>query len=1090
MPTYTVTNPAGQTLKITGDKPPSEEELNTIFAEYNQRQKLATKQEEPVKLTEETIVQDPNWISASKSVYEMNEGEDAPKLTSDEEYAKYGLNYMGWFNYNLPKMGLEATQLKEASPEQQQDFITLMDMYDEKSASFAGFGRALKGIVSDPSTYVGLSTLGAGTLGAQALKQGIKQGVKEAVKVGAKRGAAIGSLEGATYAAADNAFRQQARINAGVQDNFDLSQSAKSAAIGAGIGAPLGGVLGGVVAGVASRNTKRLVDDALQKEEPSITNPEKTVDDVEVESKGVYENQAQEIENPVTQPNVETEPTLASRIKDINEPVEDITTPQAPVEDSALGKLFPPYAKVANQTINYFNEKLASYSPLGTLPDQEQFLLLKGLLGGKFNQIRKVTRDTFDKFSKLSKDENSIVRQSLLGERNIDDIPDEELKTLTKDLRESIDFIGDSLVKKGILPEDVVAEKQGTYLPRMYLKYLDTKKTPMGYTKTKQELDDETLEFLGEIEDVSLQGAKAIEEPLSDIVRHGVFEKIAENPNWVFRPAITEWKGKKVTSTWLKDEANRINQEIDIGRRKPKSKYKKLAKKLNELAYQTDANIKNVDTTLYKQIPDTKEYGTLRGAYIRKEIYNDMISAGDFVNPNAGFMQSILGDYGTLTKATKLWKLSKVPLNPPTVVRNMISNTILLNLSGVAWRNMPRRYIQALDDMRNNGPYTKIAEKYGIVDSTFTKQEMIQINRMYLKAKKEQTGNFIDQMKYIGGVVGDTASNVYQFTEVLGKVVKIIDDTAKGIPEPTAALNAQKTLFDYSLVPEAVRFLRNSPIGMPFITYYYKVLPNLLEAFIKNPQRYIPYIAIPYGMHSLIANYKGVSNEDFNKLKETLPEYLKDRDNALILPVKDDQGRWQVLDFSYFMPYAMFTGTARDVAEGNFGRFVQDTGIFGGPLPQLTTAILSNKDPFTQRQIVNEFDPPEKKTADMMLYLYRMSAPTWLTDIGFAGKLYEAVNEDLNKYGDPKITKTQALSRLVGFNIYPIDPELSRAENLRRMKYEISRIKSRRNQLLKDRNLTEEEKQKIVQKYTDQILDRNKQLQEYIKASQVPEELK
>ena len=1088
MPTYTVTNPTGQTLKITGDKPPSEEELNTIFSEYNQRQETVSQTEEPVRLTEESIVKDPTWVKSSKSVYKMNEGADAPDLDSDEAYAKYALNYMGWFNYNLPKMGLEATQLKSATPEQQQDFIKLMDMYDEKEASFAGFGRALKGIATDPSTFVGISTLGAGTLGAQALKQALKEGVKQSVKAGAKRGAAIGSLEGATYAAADNAFRQQARINAGVQDSFDYSQSAKSAAVGAGIGAPIGGALGGTFAGLAARNSKRLVDDALQKEEPSIIDPEKTVEDVEVEIKNVYENQVQEIENPVTQPNVETEPTLASRIKDINEPVEDITTPQAPIEDSALGKLFPPYAKVANQTINYFNEKLASYSPLGTLPDQQQFLTLKGLLGGKFNQIRKVTRDTFDKFSKLSKDENLIVRQSLLGEKNIDDIPDEELKTLTKDLRKSIDFIGDSLAKKGILPEDVVAQNQGTYLPRMYLKYLDTKKTPMGYTKSRKELDDETLEFLGEIEDVSLQGAKAIEEPLSDIVRHGVFEKIAENPNWVFRPGITEWRGRKVTSTWLKDEANRINQEIDIKRRDPKDR--ELAEELNTLANQADENLKNVDTTLYKQIPDTKEYGTLRGAYIRKEIYNDMISAGDFVNPNAGFMQSILGDYGTLTKATKLWKLSKVPLNPPTVVRNMISNTILLNLSGVAWRNMPRRYLQALNDMRNNGPYTQIAEKYGIVDSTFTKQEMVQINRMYLKAKKEQTGNFIDQMKYIGGVVGDTASNVYQFTEVLGKVVKIIDDTAKGVDEATAALNSQKTLFDYSLVPEWVRFTRNSPIGMPFITYYYKVLPNLLEALIKNPQRYIPYIAIPYGMHSLIANYKGVSNEDFNKLKETLPEYLKDRNNALILPVKDDQGRWQVLDFSYFMPYAMFTGTARDVAEGNFGRFVQDTGIFGGPLPQLTTAILSNKDPFTQRQIVNEFDPPEKKTADMMLYLYRMSAPTWLTDIGFAGKVYEAVNKDLNKYGDPKITTTQALTRLIGFNIYPIDPELSRAENLRRMKYERSRIKARRSQLLKDPNLTDKERKKITDKYTQMLLDRAKQIEEYVKASELPKELK
>lgn len=112
----------------------------------------------------------------------------------------------------------------------------------------------------------------------------------------------------------------------------------------------------------------------------------------------------------------------------------------------------------------------------------------------------------------------------------------------------------------------------------------------MGYTKSRKELDDETLEFLGEIEDVSLQGAKAIEDPLSDIVRHGVFEKIAENPNWVFRPGITEWRGRKVTSTWLKDEANRINQEIDIKRRSPKDR--ELAEELNTLANQADENLK------------------------------------------------------------------------------------------------------------------------------------------------------------------------------------------------------------------------------------------------------------------------------------------------------------------------------------------------------------------------------------------------------------------------------------------------------------------------------------------------------------------
>ena len=89
-----------------------------------------------------------------------------------------------------------------------------------------------------------------------------------------------------------------------------------------------------------------------------------------------------------------------------------------------------------------------------------------------------------------------------------------------------------------------------------------------------------------------------------------------------------------------------------------------------------------------------------------------------------------------------------------------------------------------------------------------------------------------------------------------------------------------------------------------------------------------------------------------------------------------------------------------------------------------------------------------------------MAAPTWLTDIGFAGKLLQSINKDVNKYGDPKITKTQAITRLFGVNIYPIDPAKSRADNIKVMRNEISRIKARRTQALRDKNLTTEEREK------------------------------
>ena len=80
------------------------------------------------------------------------------------------------------------------------------------------------------------------------------------------------------------------------------------------------------------------------------------------------------------------------------------------------------------------------------------------------------------------------------------------------------------MVKAKILPKDVVDKNKESYLPRMYLKYLDKKGT-MDYTKSRKDLDDATKEFLGEVKDVSLQGPKAIEDPMTDIVRYSLFEK-------------------------------------------------------------------------------------------------------------------------------------------------------------------------------------------------------------------------------------------------------------------------------------------------------------------------------------------------------------------------------------------------------------------------------------------------------------------------------------------------------------------------------------------------------------------------------------
>lgn len=1085
MPTYRITNKDGVSLKITGEQPPTKEQLDNIFLQYN-KQKIETSpvQEtlpQQVKLTEEVVKQDPKWIEASKSIYKWNEGIDAPNLETDQDYAAYGLDYMGRFNYNLPQMTVEANQLKDATDKQKQDFITLMDMYDKKSASWSGAGRLLKGLATDPTTYVGLGTLGVGTAGAQAVKQAIKEGVKQGTKAGLKQGAKIGSIEGAVYSTADNALRQTAKINAGVQEEFDLGESAKAATIGATAGAGLGGLIGGIGTNIAARSK---LNQIVQREESTLQKKNVDIEQIEKETQPIIQKEITGEAEQTIKPSTQQETPLTQKLQKISEPIKDT---EVSAEEIASGLLGKNYQKVATQAIDFVKKPFIKYSPLKTLPDQEKYLTLRGLATGKLQKVRDVTRGVYDTFAKLNPEDNFAVRQYLTKKANLKSIQNPVVRSKAKELRESIDFVGESLVKANILSKDVVDANKESYLPRMYLKYLD-KKGRMDYTKSRKDLDDATVEFLGEVKDISLQGSKAIEDPMSDIVKYSLFEKIAEDPKWTIQSGLIDFQGKNVSPVWMAEEKDRIANEI-VRKIRPKED-RKIVESMDSLIDQANLNIKKSDLKLYKQVPNAKQYGSLRGSYIRKEIYDDLISAGDFINPKDNFAKSVLGDSGAITQATKLWKMSKVALNPPSQVRNGISNVILLNLSGVPLRKIPTRLNQALNDMRQNGPYTEIAKKYGILDSTFSRQEMIDINKAYLKAKAKETGNIVDRIKYIGGAISEIGTNAYQKMEIIGKTAKIIDEMSKGVDEANAALRAQETLFDYSLVPPSVRYLRNAPVGIPFLTYYYKVLPNLLETAIRYPERYLPYLAIPYGMHEIVKQYQGITSEDIKTIKQSMPEWIRDNGNALILPIKDENDKWQVLDFSYFLPYAMFTGMVKDVKELEFQEALSKSGVFGGPLPQTISAIQTNIDPFTKREIVNEYDPESKQLADMMLYAYRMAAPTWLTDIGFAGKLLQSINKDVNRFGDPKVTKTQAVLRLVGTNIYPIDPQKSRTTNIKFMRNEISRIKARRTRVLKDKNLTIEERKKLQEKYLEMLQDRQDQLKDYIKESKLTEGLK
>ena len=140
----------------------------------------------PETVTTESLQHDPDWIHASKVTYAKREGK--PFSGTDAEAADYGVNQMGWFNYNLPMMAVDANRMRSADPEEKRAFLHLMETYDKLGVSWGGVGRAAKGLLADPSTYVGLSTLGLGMAGSTAGKVLTKEGIKSLLKTGVQAG--------------------------------------------------------------------------------------------------------------------------------------------------------------------------------------------------------------------------------------------------------------------------------------------------------------------------------------------------------------------------------------------------------------------------------------------------------------------------------------------------------------------------------------------------------------------------------------------------------------------------------------------------------------------------------------------------------------------------------------------------------------------------------------------------------------------------------------------------------------------------------------------------------------------------------------
>lgn len=579
-----------------------------------------------------------------------------------------------------------------------------------------------------------------------------------------------------------------------------------------------------------------------------------------------------------------------------------------------------------------------------------------------------------------------------------------------------------------------------------------------------------------------------------------------------------------VTTNYLRSEADRLSKFVaPAAEGTEKAILENLIKRFNELAegVERDMNIQKLPGD-YAQIPDTKKYGKLRGMYVRKEIYDEITSSLGTITADAGKISVALEK---MQAFNSFFKISKTALNLPAGhIRNLISAAQFAYFAGVKMHRLAPALVEAIREVRRNGEFYRDAkEQFGLFTSGIVPNEMNIIESEFLAdaqlkvARGKADGNIDDYLKFAWlllksktnkGMKG--ASKIYQYGDDIMRLVVFMELQKDGKSATEAAYEADKWIMDYSKVTKGVRYLRQASLGAPFITYTAKAAPLMLEVFLTKPWKMAPYFALGYGLQEAAKNAFDWDDDDYDAVVQGLAPWLKDKADPLAIfpplvvpaPWKDAEGRPQFLDLSYMFPFGLFSEIATDLNKfgkalagdptgdaGGLFNIMKTVGLGGGPGVSMISAASTGVDPFTQQPVVDPSSvTPGEKISDWGKYLWGLAMPPMFNmDFGAIKKMSEAYSgENINRYGDPTNTMGQAIGKFFGLGGTPVDPQLSRAMNIKRMKSAIDKQKSLMRQELRlaiKKGYTPEQRNDLRNEYTEKIVFLKNQMNDYIKST-------
>jgi hypothetical protein len=182
----------------------------------------------------------------------------------------------------------------------------------------------------------------------------------------------------------------------------------------------------------------------------------------------------------------------------------------------------------------------------------------------------------------------------------------------------------------------------------------------------------------------------------------------------------------------------------------------------------------------------------------------------------------------------------------------------------------------------------------------------------------------------------------------------------RGASEVEAADYAERYVFNYSDLPRTARIIRDSPVGIPFISYAYKAVPMVASTFAAAPHRMLPIYGLLLGANALAYSMlAGDADED--EERRDLPDYMKGltavgTPKVLRVPFNDVNGNPVFFDVSRRLPL----GDLFDSQNQMGGMPLLAPFTPSNPVLNTIIAMTANKDPFTGRDVVPSFESPEQ----------------------------------------------------------------------------------------------------------------------------------